>query len=123
MFPASDQRCGGASNRMASQIRPTRLEVSDRFPMLGFAIKTDGGSKRYEVAIASDPTLIQSDAKPKRTRSNFYSSRGSGVQAIHGGEAVFVVPLEALARFVGQEKVYFALATYANGASVAPEIS
>src|SRR5262245_59642331 len=35
------QSYGGASNKeilMPSQIRPTRLEVSDRFPMLGFTI-------------------------------------------------------------------------------------
>ena len=28
---------------MTAQIRPNRLEVSDRFPMLGFAIRTEGG--------------------------------------------------------------------------------
>src|SRR6266516_2348452 len=107
---------------MPSQIRPTRLEVSDRFPMLGFTIKTDGSSKRYEVAIASDPGLFQFDAKAKRTKGTFYSSRGAGLQPIERGEAVYVVPPEVLARFAGQEKLYFALATYANGKG-GPEIA
>ena len=34
---------------MATQIRPNRLEVSDRFPMLGFTVRTDGSAKRYEI--------------------------------------------------------------------------
>ena len=108
---------------MPSQIRPNRLEVSDRFPMLGFTIKTDGEGKRYEVVIASDATLFQSGAKAKRTKTNFYSSRAMGLQPIDRGEAVYVLPPEVLARFVGQDKLYYALATYPNGKTTSPEIT
>src|SRR5262249_25295205 len=108
---------------MPSQIRPTRLEVSDRFPMLGFTIKTDGTTKRYEVAVATHFPLFQPDAKKNRTRATFYSSRAGDLQPIERGEAVYVVPPEVLARFVGQEKLYFTLATYANGKGTPPEIT
>jgi N-acetyl-anhydromuramyl-L-alanine amidase AmpD/uncharacterized protein YycO len=106
---------------MPSQIRPNRLEVSDRFPMLGFTIRTDGDSKRYEVVIAAEASLFRPDAKLKRTRANFYSSRAIGLQPIDRGESVYVLPPEVLARFVGQEKLFYALATYANGGK--PEIT
>lgn len=100
---------------MPSQIRPTRLEVSDRFPMLGFTIRTDGEKKNYEVAIGTDPNLFRADAKSQRTRGTFFSSRADGLSPVARGEAVYVVRPEVLARFVGQERLYFALATYADG--------
>ena len=108
---------------MPSQIRPNRQEVSDRFPMLGFTIRTDGESKRYEVAIASDLTLFQSGSRERRNRSNFYSSRAGGLQPIDRGEAVYVLPPDVLSRFVGNEKLYYALATYKNGDTSAPELA
>jgi N-acetyl-anhydromuramyl-L-alanine amidase AmpD len=91
--------------------------------MLGFTIKTDGEGKRYEVVVASDVALFKFDAKPKRTTGNFYSSRGAGLQPAERGEAVYVLPPEVLARFVGKEKLYYALATYPNGKTSAPEIT
>ena len=108
---------------MPSQIRPNRPEVSDRFPMLGFTIKTDGGDKRYEVALASDVSLFRPDARAQRTRSNFYSSRCCGLQPITAGESVYVLPPEVLARFVGQEKLYYALVTYSGSNGGPPEIT
>jgi V8-like Glu-specific endopeptidase/N-acetyl-anhydromuramyl-L-alanine amidase AmpD len=97
---------------MPAQIRPNRLEVNDRFPMLGFTIRTHGEPKRAEVAVATDPSLFTPAGKAKRGQSNFYSSRGIGrpLQLPHG-EAVFVLPPEVLARFVGSERLYFGLAT------------
>src|SRR5258705_2784611 len=96
---------------MSAQIRPTRLEVSDRFPMLGFNIRTDGPPQRAEVVLASDPSLFGADSKTRRTAANFYSSRAGGPVPVMRGEAMFVVPPEVLARFVGNEKIYFGLAT------------
>ncbi len=108
---------------MASQIRPTRLEVSDRFPMLGFTIRTDGTQKKCEVAVATDASLFSIDGKPHRSRDNFYSSRAVGPVVAARGEAVYVLPAEALARFAGQSKLYFALASYADGNGSTPELS
>lgn len=107
---------------MSNQIRPTRLEVSDRFPMLGFAIRTDGQNRRYEVAVATEPGLFQPDAKTQRSRSTFFSSRVDGTIPAGAGEAVYVMPPEVLARFAGKDRLYFALATYSNGKE-SPEIS
>src|SRR5258705_539547 len=74
---------------MAAQIRPTRLEINDRFPMLGFTIRTDGTPQRAEVAIATDPGLLSAQGKARRTPSNFYSSRATGPLSIPRGEAVY----------------------------------
>lgn len=100
---------------MATRIRPNRLEVSDRFPMLGFTVRTDGNAKRYEIAIGTSPDLFGPDGKSHRSRSNFYSTRAAGPLPIERGEAVYVLPPEVLARFVGQAKLYYGLATMGNG--------
>jgi len=107
---------------MTTQIRPNRLEVSDRFPMLGFTVRTDGSAKRYEIAIGTSPDLFGPDGKGHRSRNNFYSTRAAGPLPIERGEAVYVLPAEVLARFVGQEKLYFGLATASNGAG-GPEVT
>src|SRR5258707_1681191 len=99
---------------MATRIRPNRLEVNDRFPMLGFTVRTDGNAKRYEIAIGTSPDLFSPDGKAHRSRSNFYSTRAIGPLPIERGEAVYVLPLEVLARFVGQAKLYYGLATVGN---------
>ncbi len=96
---------------MPAQIRPTRLEVSDRFPMLGFSIRAEGPPQRAEVVLGSEPGLFGPDGKARRTTANFYSTRAAGPLKIAGGEAVFIVPPDVLARFVGKEKLYFGLAT------------
>jgi hypothetical protein len=101
---------------MPTQIRPNRLEVSDRFPMLGFTVRTDGAARRFEIAIGTSPDLFGPEGKNHRSRSNFYSTRAAGPLPIERGEAVYVLPPEILARFVGQQRLYFGLATAENGA-------
>lgn len=110
---------------MAAQIRPNRLEVSDRFPMLGFTIRTDGSPQRAEVAIATDPSLFRAEKKTERTSANFYSSRAGGPLVVPRSEAVYVVPPEVLAGFIGQERLYFGLATTPerNGATQPPQVT
>lgn len=95
---------------MTAQIRPNRLSVSDRFPMLGFAIRTgDAAPRRAEVTLATDPALF--DKPEGRRAENFFSTSSLGPLTVEGGEAAYVVPTEVMARFVGAEKLYFALAT------------
>jgi hypothetical protein len=96
---------------MSSQIRPTRLDVTDRFPMLAFKILADDDVSHAEVAIATDPALFSTDGKAKRTRNNFYSTRGNGGVLISGRQGSYAVPPEVLARMVGNPKLYFGLAT------------
>lgn len=100
---------------MPAQIRPTRLDVTDRFPMVGFRIRADGGPSQAEVAIAIDPALFTLDRKKDRTAANFYSTRGNGGVRFQGSEAGYTVPPEVLARFIGNEKLYFGLATAGDG--------
>src|ERR1700730_4449243 len=103
---------------MTIQIRPTRMQLNDRFPMLGFTIRTSGDVNKYEIAVASDPALFEPHSKPQRNRNNFYSSRAQGPLTVGRDESVFVLPPEVLVRFIGQPKLYFVTAGY-NGAGPA----
>jgi uncharacterized protein YycO len=107
---------------VAAQIRPNRLEVTDRFPMLGFTIRTDGTPQRAEVAVATDPSLFLAQNKAGRTLANFYSSHATGPLPVPRGEGIYVVPAEVLARFIGQERLYVALATVPERNGQAPRI-
>lgn len=100
---------------MTAQIRPNRMEVSDRFPMLGFAVRTDQPDVEAEVVIASDIGLFSPQKRTARTAANFYSSREHGMLRVPRGEGVFVVPPEVLARFIGNERLFFGLATGHSG--------
>lgn len=96
---------------MTAQIRSNRMEVSDRFPMLGFAIRTDQPNVDAEVVLATEISLFDPANKQRRNASNFYSSAELGRLTIPRGEGVFVIPPEALGRFIGNDKLYFGLAT------------
>ena len=96
---------------MPAQIRPNRMEVSDRFPMLGFSIRTDRPDIDAEVALATDIGLFAPENRHQRTAANFYSSREGGRLTVPHGEGVFVVPSDVLARFIGGDRLFFGLAT------------
>src|SRR5262245_59771537 len=96
---------------MTAKIRPNRMEVSDRFPMLGFSVRVDEPNVEAEVVLANDISLFSGENKARRTANNFYSSRENGTLLVPRGEGVFVVAPEVLARFVGSEKIFFGLAT------------
>ena len=100
---------------MTAQIRPTRMDVSDRFSWLGFAIRTGEPNVDAEVVLATDIDLFYPQNKSRRTAANFYSSREHGLLAVPRGEGVFIVPPEVLARFIGQDRLYFGLATGRTG--------
>lgn len=101
---------------MTAQIRPTRMDVNDRFCWLGFAIRTGEPNVEAEVVLASDIGLFQPENRQHRTAANFYTSRESGRLAVPRGDGVFIVPPEVLARFIGQDRIYFGLATGRSGA-------
>lgn len=94
---------------MRSDISPNRISISDRYPMLGFTIRSHGTPQLAEVTLATDPALFRNAGQ--RSADNFFSTASMGPLQIMDGEAVYVVPAEVLARFVGKEKLYFALAT------------
>lgn len=100
---------------MTAQIRPNRMEVNDRFPMLGFSIRVDQLNTEAEVVLATDLALFDPQNKAKRTAANFYSSREGGTLLVPRGDGVFVVAPSVLLRFVGSERLYFGLATGHSG--------
>jgi N-acetyl-anhydromuramyl-L-alanine amidase AmpD len=100
---------------VAAQIRPNRLEVTDRFPMLGFTIRTDAPRQRVEVAIATSKELFRFDNKAARTTGTFYSSRAAGPIIVARGDLVWIVPPEVMLRFIGQQKLWVALASTSDG--------
>ncbi|WP_260432360.1 N-acetylmuramoyl-L-alanine amidase [Burkholderia sp. Bp9140] len=97
---------------MAAQLHPNRMVLTDRFPMLGFTIRVGHAPCVAELVIATDPALFM--RKEGRTSSTFYTSREDGLLAIPRGEAVFMVPPAVLARFAGQGRLWFGLATAAS---------
>ena len=95
---------------MTAQIRPNRLAISDRFPMLGFSILSQGNEPlRAEITLATDPALFTT--KENRSADNFFSTSSQGALTVEGSQASYVVPTEVLARFIGAERLYFALAS------------
>jgi hypothetical protein len=94
---------------MAAQLRPNRMAVTDRFPMLGFTVRSGAYPRVAEVVLATDPRLFTQ--REGRTSGNFFSSRELGLLSLPGTEAVFMVPPAVLARFVGANRLWFGLAT------------
>jgi len=94
------------------------MEVSDRFPMLGFAVRVDQPNVEAQVVLATDVTLFDPANKPRRSAANFYCSDEQGRLTVPRGDGVFVVPPEVLARFIGGQKLYFGLATGIGGLNV-----
>lgn len=98
-------------------IRANRESIDDRFSVLGFTVRTE--NPLFEIGLATDPELLKAENRPRRTANNFFSSRLLGAprkrQNGAGGEAVYLVPPNVVARFVGQQRLYFGLATYQEG--------
>ena len=94
---------------MPAILRPSRLDVTDRYPMLAFTLQSPEGPRIAEVVLASDLALF---SKPEGRRSdNFFSSREHGILTVPPGGAVYTVPPLVLARFITANRLYFALAT------------
>ena len=65
---------------MKAQIRPNRLDISDRFPLASFTIHTDGTPRQAEIVVATSPELFTS--KEGRSRSTFFTTREQGVLSL-----------------------------------------
>jgi V8-like Glu-specific endopeptidase len=99
---------------MPAFISPIRMDVSKAFPLASFNVRTGRSPSWFEVVLTTDPDLLRPDKKAARTPANFFTSRVQGPLSAERGEAVYIVPPAALARFAGQPKLYYALATYAR---------
>ncbi|MGH8077452.1 MAG: hypothetical protein ACREPE_09045, partial [Lysobacter sp.] len=94
-------------------IQANRESIDDRFSVLGFTVRTE--NPLFEIGLATDPELLKAENRQRRTASNFFSSRVLGASQSRRGEAVYLVPPNVVARFIGQPKLYFGLATYSEG--------
>ena len=101
------------------RIQANRDTIDDRFSVLGFTVRTE--SPLFEVAVATDPNLFSTQNRTRRGHANFHSSRIHGAIRARRGEAVYLVPPEVLANFIGQPKLYFGLATYRDGSGGVPD--
>lgn len=101
------------------RIQANRENIDDRFSVLGFTVRTE--SPLFEVAVATDPALFRTENRSRRNPANFHSSRSGGAIRARRGEAVYLVPPDALAHFVGQPKLYFGLATYREASGGVPD--
>ena len=107
---------------MQGTIKPNRTEVSRSFPVLGFTIRVGMSPAWFEVALATDPRLLHPENREHRTPQNFYSSRGAGPLPAHGGETVYLVPPTVLSRFAGQDRLFYAVATFAGTDRSSPQV-
>ena len=103
-------------------IRANRAEVSDRFPMLGFTVRT-GARPYFEAVITTDAALFDPSQHQRRGPGTFWSSRVLGPLPAERGEAVFVVPDAVLRRFAGAQRLYYSVATFADRARSNPEVT
>lgn len=93
-----------------TRIRANREAIDDRFSVLGFTVNAD--QPLYEIALATEPELFKPEHRSRRTAGNFYASPLQGARP--RSDAVFLVPPAVVARFVGQPRLYFGVATYAD---------
>ena len=104
---------------MPAQIRPTRLDVTDRFP----DGRIQDPCRRRPIArrrwrSASIPACSRPKARRTATAANFYSTRGNGGVRFRRRRGGYTLPPEVLARFIGNEKLYFGLATAGDGGAM-----
>lgn len=93
-----------------TRIRANRESIDDRFSVLGFTVNAD--QPLYEIGLATDPELFRPEHRARRTAGNFYASPLQGTRP--RSDAVYLVPPSVVARFVGQPRLYFGVATYAD---------
>jgi hypothetical protein len=93
-----------------------RRRLDDRFPVLGFNIRTQG-RPYFEVLLATDRTLFDPANAAKRTPSNFYAGRQDGGLARAGvDDTAYIVPAAVLRRFADAkprpDEIFFTVAAY-----------
>lgn len=99
-----------------TRIRANRESIDDRFSVLGFTVNAD--QPVYEIGLATDPDLLRPEHRARRTASNFYASPLQTARP--RSDAVYLVPPAVVARFVGQPRLYFGVATYAENDRTRP---
>ncbi|MDQ3287065.1 MAG: trypsin-like peptidase domain-containing protein [Pseudomonadota bacterium] len=94
-------------------IQANRESIDDRFSVLGFTVRTN--EPLFEIGLATDPELLKPENRQRRNAGNFFTSRLLGASQSRRGEATYLVPPNVVSRFVGKPRLYFGVATYAEG--------
>lgn len=106
-------------NQSNIEILPNRRQIDNKFPVLGFTVKT-GGLPFYEVIVATDKDLFAPENAARRNAGNFFSSRQTGnrLQRADAGDTVYILPAAVLNGFAGQTpkpaSCFYTLIAYAD---------
>lgn len=113
------------------QIIPNRRQIDNKFPVLGFTVKT-GGLPYFEVIVTTDRQLFAPEKSAERNAANFFSSRQAAgqLQSTSSNDSVYIVPASVLNSFAQSNPkpsaVYYTLIAYQDpsggGASFACSI-
>ena len=100
------------------EIIPNRQQIDDKFPVLGFTVKT-GNLPYFEVIVTIDKQLFAPAKAAERNAANFFSSRqppSNQLQATNSNDSVYVVPAAVLNSFAQNNPkpsaVYYTLIAY-----------
>jgi hypothetical protein len=109
--------------RTAVRITPTRRQIDNRFPVLGFTVDS-GGRPFFEVLLATDRTLFDPANASRRTPASFYASREhSGLIRCGSEAAVYLVPGAVMQRFIGAREIFYTAAGYETAQGEAPSFA
>jgi Glycosyl hydrolase family 46 len=103
-------------------ITPCRKTISDRFPVASFVVQVPS-HRVFEIACATDASLLRGDQRARRTPENFFSSRGDGLLRASAGQATYLLPPGQLRRFAGKSRLYYAVASYGDPRGNSPEFT
>jgi hypothetical protein len=100
------------------EIRPNQQQVNNKFPVVGFTVKT-GGLPYFEVIVTIDKQLFAPDKLSARNASNFFSSRqppSNQLQSTNSNDSVYIVPAAVLNSFAQNNPkpsaIYYTLIAY-----------
>jgi hypothetical protein len=107
------------------EIIANRQQIDNRFPVLGFTVKT-GGLPYYEVIVTTESKLFSPASAADRASRNFFTSRQTNnqLQKTDGNDSVYIVPSSVLDNFAQANPkpsaIYFTLIAYQDEAGAGP---
>lgn len=100
---------------MSVEIIPNRRQIDNKFPVLGFTVKTDG-LPFYEVILTTNRNLFAQQNSAERNQYNFYSSRQENgkLEKVNLDDSVYFVPPTVLNNFAQKkpDEIFYTLIAY-----------
>ena len=110
------------------EIIANRQQIDNRFPVLGFTVKT-GGLPYYEIIVTTEKKLFPPASAAERTSLNFFSSRQTNnqLQKTDGNDSVYIVPSSVLNTFAQANPkpsaIYYTLIAYGDETGADPRFA